>query len=102
VAVGADEIGSATLEEARIAGLDRMVEVIERGADVPGAPVDECGQSFRRRFDQADLVIAKGQGNYETLGEVDKKIYFLMTADCPIIAAEIGCQPGELALYSRN
>jgi uncharacterized protein with ATP-grasp and redox domains len=51
-----------------------------------------------KRFNKADLIIAKGQGNYETLSEVDKDIYFLLKAKCPVIAKQIGCQMGSLVM----
>ncbi|HLA38926.1 MAG TPA: ARMT1-like domain-containing protein [Candidatus Glassbacteria bacterium] len=101
--VGSEAVGTATLEEARIAGLDRMVEVIENGSDAPGTVIKECSEEFRERFERAELVIAKGEGNYESLSGVEgKNFYFLFKARCPILAAEVGCQSGDLVLYHRN
>jgi uncharacterized protein with ATP-grasp and redox domains len=44
------------------------------------------------------LVIAKGQGNYETLSDVDKDIFFVLKAKCPVIARDLGCEVGEMIL----
>ena len=95
---GFPAINDATLADAEAAGIHEVAEVIENGSDAPGTILDDCSESFRDRFDQADLVIAKGQGNYETLSEVDKDIYFLLKAKCPVIARDIGCQEGAMIL----
>ena len=95
---GSPVINDATLADAKVAGIHEVAEVIENGSDAPGTILDDCSELFRDRFDKADLVIAKGQGNYETLSEVDKDIYFLLMAKCPVIARDIGCQQGAMIL----
>ena len=95
---GFPAINDATLADAEAAGIHQVAEVIENGSDAPGTILDDCSESFRDRFDKADLVVAKGQGNYETLSEVDKDIYFLLKAKCPVIARDIGCQEGAMIL----
>ena len=47
--------------------LDRIVQVIDNGSDAPATILLECSQDLRDRFAAADLIIAKGQGNYEFL-----------------------------------
>lgn len=91
-------INDATLVDAEVAGIPEVAEVIDNGSDAPGTILDDCSDAFRECFDEADLIIAKGQGNYETLGEVDKNIYFLLKAKCPVIARDIGCQVGAMVL----
>jgi len=43
-------------------------------------------------------IIAKGQGNYETLSNEDKNIFFILKAKCPVIASNIGCEIGSLII----
>jgi len=69
---GLPVINDATMEDAEIAGLTEIVEVIDNGSDAPGTILETCSESFRDRFEDADLVAAKGQGNYETLSDIDK------------------------------
>ena len=88
---GAPVINDATLTDARAAGLLELVEVIDNGSDAPGTILEDCSAAFRRRFDAADLVVAKGQGNFETLSEVQKDIFFAFMVKCPVIAREVGC-----------
>ena len=98
VVKGEPVINDATMQDAVIAGLDKIVEVVDNGSDAPGTILESCSQSFRNRFDKADLIIAKGQGNYETLSDVDKNIFFILKAKCPVIARDLGCKVGEMIL----
>lgn len=91
-------INDATMTDAEDTGMTELAEVIENGSDAPGTILADCSESFVERFNEADLIIAKGQGNYETLSEVDKDIYFLLKAKCPVIADDIGCQIGSLVM----
>jgi len=91
-------INDATIEDADVAGLTRIVEVIDNGSDAPGTILESCSEEFRRRFADADLIIAKGQGNYETLSDADKNIFFVLKAKCPVIARDLGCEVGEMIL----
>ncbi len=91
-------INDATMEDAVLAGLPKIIDVIENGSDAPGTILESCSQSFRDRFDKADLIIAKGQGNYETLSDVEKNIFFILKAKCPVIARDLGCKVGEMIL----
>ncbi|RLB30909.1 MAG: hypothetical protein DRG87_03835 [Deltaproteobacteria bacterium] len=99
---GAPILNDALIDDARMAGLDTLVEVVDNGSDVPGTILEECSDDFRRSFMDTDLVIAKGQGNYETLGEEQKKIFFLLQAKCPVIARDIGCEQGDMAIVKKG
>ncbi len=89
-------INDATLEDAAFAGITELVEVIDNGSDAPGTILASCSAQIRERFEGADLIIAKGQGNYETLNDIDKNIFFLLKAKCPVIARDIGCKVGDI------
>lgn len=94
-------INDATIEDAQIAGLTDIVSVIDNGSDAPGTILESCSQDFQRRFEKADLIIAKGQGNYETLSDVSKNIFFILRAKCPVVARHLGCKIGSMIL-SKN
>lgn len=98
---GSPVINDATREDAEVAGLDALVPVIDNGNDAPGTILESCSRAFRDRFARSDLVIAKGQGNYETLSGKDGPIVFLFKAKCPVIAQDVGCALGAL-IVSRN
>jgi len=98
---GRPVINDATLEDAEVAGLTSLAEVIDNGSDAPGTILEDCSPEFRRRFDEADLILAKGMGNFETLSSVDgRSIYFLLMAKCPLIAQHIGCAEGDFVVVS--
>ncbi|MBN1586653.1 MAG: DUF89 family protein [Candidatus Omnitrophica bacterium] len=95
-------INDATMKDAEETGLPDLVRVIPNGSDAPGTVLSDCSASFRRYFNEADLVIAKGQGNYETLSEVDKNIFFLLKAKCSVIARDLGCPIGSSVLEKQS
>ncbi len=96
-------INDATLEDARASGLHRVTQLISNGSDAPGTILEECSSEFKSIFDKADLVIAKGQGNYETLNEVKgKRIFFLFMVKCPVIASDADCSMGGYVVMENK
>ncbi|MBN1902549.1 DUF89 family protein [Candidatus Sumerlaeota bacterium] len=95
-------INDATIIDAEIAGITELTEVIDNGSDAPGTILSDCSDELKKRFEQADLIIAKGQGNYETLSDEPANIFFLFKAKCPVIAADVGLQVGTHALISAQ
>ena len=91
-------INDATRADAEIAGITSLVNVIDNGSDAPGTILEDCNGVFRRHFAQADLIIAKGQGNYETLREASTPLYFLLRVKCPVLAHDLGCPVGRMVL----
>ncbi|MDA8165073.1 MAG: ARMT1-like domain-containing protein [Desulfobacteraceae bacterium] len=82
-------INDALAGDAEQCGLDRLCRVISNGTGCPGTPLRQCSRSFGETFASADLVISKGQGNFETLSLVRAPIYFLLTVKCEVVAAHI-------------
>jgi len=99
---GSPIINDALRDDARMAGIDTLVEVVDNGSDAPGTVVGECSEEFRSHFAEADLVIAKGQGNYETLSDERKIMFFLLKAKCPVIANDIGCHEGDMVIIKKG
>jgi len=99
---GAPTINDATMADAEAVGLTELVNVIDNGSDAPGTILGDCSSAFRQAFSQANLVIAKGQGNYETLSEVSKDIFFILKAKCPVIATDLSCELGSLVVRRSN
>jgi len=92
-------INDATLEDAEIVNLTDIVKVIDNGTDFPGTVLSVCSKTFINIYEKADLVIAKGQGNYETLNDVKKPIVFLLKIKCPVIAKDIKRNVGDLVIH---
>jgi uncharacterized protein with ATP-grasp and redox domains len=77
-----------------------MVRVIDNGSDAPGTILSECSEEFRNAFDSADLIISKGQGNFETLSDMTgRNIVFLLKAKCDVISSHTGLPLGTPLLH---
>ena len=100
---GGPIINDATMEDAQSVGLTEVVRVIDNGADIPGTVLSECSEEFVQYFETADMIISKGQGNYETLSNVrnDRPIFFLFQTKCRVAALDIKCDQGRLVV-KRN
>jgi len=82
-------INDATIDDARHAGIDNIAEVISSGCDAPGTILKLCTTQFKKIFWSADMVISKGQGNYETLSDTNRPIFFLLQLKCPVVARNL-------------
>jgi len=100
---GAPVINDATLADAQAVGLDKIVEIIDNGSDAPGTILCDCSPEFRRRFTNADLIIAKGQGNFETLNNESENIFFFFKVKCPMVADLVNQPIGtQMLVQSRS
>ncbi|MFP4081904.1 MAG: damage-control phosphatase ARMT1 family protein [Candidatus Aminicenantes bacterium] len=95
-------INDATLEDAILSGVNEVAEIISSGCDAPGTILRLCSEEFLNIYRSADVVISKGQGNYEGLSGEKGPIYFLLKAKCPVIAQDIGIQDGSIVLMKAN
>jgi len=99
---GAPVLNDATRSDARQARIDEIAQIIDNGSDAPGTLLDDCTEDFRRRFDEADLIIAKGQGNYESLSEAHREVFFLFRTKCPVISRHSGFSMGTYVAANRQ
>lgn len=95
-------LNDSTLEEARYAGVDAHARLISSGCSTPGTILDTCTPEFLELFGAADVVISKGQGNYEALCPTPRPLYLLLKAKCALIARRLGCQVGDYVLERRE
>ncbi len=95
-------INDALIEDARICGIDKVAEVISSGLDVPGTVLKFCSKKFIKIYKKADMIISKGQGNFEALSGEKRPIFFLFMAKCPVVAKDIGCSVGDIILFYKK
>ena len=81
---GEPVLNDATAEDAKLIGLDRVAAVIPSGTSVPGTQYGQISREARDCMDRADLCLAKGQGNFESLRECGKNIYYLFLCKCDL------------------
>ena len=95
-------INDATREDVVEAGLDSLVKVIETGNDKIGVNFEHASSEFLSEFRKADLIISKGQGNFETLDSIDANIFFILKAKCEKIARVLGVNYLDVVMVKRR
>ncbi|OCN02022.1 hypothetical protein A7X67_04625 [Clostridium sp. W14A] len=83
-------INDATVEDAYASGLADYTKIISTGCSAPGAVLEDCSEEFLHTFECADIIISKGQGNFEALSGCGKPIFFLLKAKCEMISQKLG------------
>lgn len=100
---GGPVINDITERDAERVKMGDVAEVVSTGYAAPGVILKRSSKRFRGVFADADLVLAKGQGNYESLGaEGGAKAYFLLRAKCPVIARELDVEIGDFVFKGTN
>jgi damage-control phosphatase, subfamily I len=90
VVKGSAVLNDVTHLDAVQVGLDTVCEVIDNGSDAIGTILPWTSSEFQKEFEKADLIISKGQGNFETLFGTEKRIYFLFQSKCDVVSRELG------------
>jgi uncharacterized protein with ATP-grasp and redox domains len=96
---GVPVINDATLDDAERSGISERFHVISNGSDTPGTWLSECSPAFIHEFENADVVIAKGQGNYESLGDPSRSVFFLFLVKCPAVSERLGIPSGSCVIH---
>lgn len=91
-------LNDVTCEEAKQIGIDKIADIVSSGSTAPGTILKKCNQDFQEMFKQVDLIISKGQGNYEGLSSRKEPIFFLLKAKCEVIAENIGVKMNDIIL----
>ena len=99
---GGPILNDVTMEDARTVGMDKVAEVISSGALSPGTILRNTRPTFLDRFQRAELILAKGQGNYEGLSEEAGPLFFLLKVKCPVIARHLGAGMGDLVFRAQR
>ena len=92
-------LNDITMEDAKKLEIEKLCKVIESGSIIAGTDLNECTPEFLDLYRKADIVISKGQGNYETLLNEVRPIYFLFRVKCDVIASRCGLKKGDGAFF---
>ena len=96
-------LNDVIMEDAEMVGLTDMLPVISNGsALLPGTVLEYCSPKFRELFYSVDLIISKGQGNYETMSGLEQNIIFLLMIKCPVIGRDIGRKTGSFVVIQSE
>lgn len=89
-------LNDATREDAQYSGIINTAKVITNGYDAPSTIIEKASDEFLYVYDKADIIISKGQGNFEGLMYNKREdLYFLLVVKCEIIARKIGVKKGD-------
>ena len=93
-------INDATMDDALQVGLNKIATIISNGSDAPATILSQCSSEFLSYYQAADLIISKGQGNYESLSGRPENIFFLFKVKCPVVARDSGYDLNSFVLTS--
>ncbi len=87
---GGPVLNDATMEDAEQVGLDRDTCVVSNGTLIAGTALHRLPESVRSRLLSADVILSKGQGNFETLQHCGLNVYYLFLCKCDMFAEHFG------------
>lgn len=93
---GGPILNDAILSDAFAAGLDTCAALVSNGAQAAGTILSACSAAFVEQFENAPMIIAKGQANFETLSDAGEKIFCLLQVKCPIIGMDLDVPVGSI------
>ncbi len=89
---GGDVLNDVTYEDAAISGMDRLCTVIDSGEVVSGTELQFVGDTLKKAVSRADVIIAKGSGNFESLAGCGLNAYYVFMCKCQRVAKLLGTQ----------
>ncbi len=90
-------INDVTMKEAKEAGFDTLCNLVDSGVNTPGFAYNRASKEAKTLFDEADVVISKGMGNYESLSPTHRdKVCFLLKVKCNVVASSLGREVGDI------
>jgi len=95
-------INDALWEDAVCVGIGKVATIVSSGVDTPGMVLSLCSKEFLSAFHRADMIISKGQGNFEALSECKRSVFFLFMVKCPVIARDVKCRLGDVILLHKK
>ncbi len=95
-------INDALLEDARYCRMQENAEIVSCGATAPGTIKKFCSKKFLKIFNKSDMIISKGQGNFEALSDDKKEIFFLFMAKCSAVSEYLKCNLRDIILLHKK
>lgn len=100
---GEEIVNDVNLDDAKMVGMEEVAEIIDNGDGSLGTVMSRVSEEFKDKFYNADVVIAKGQGNYESLSEIDRdSVFHLFMAKCDLVAKPLGVETLSTVCVENN
>ena len=87
---GGEALNDATVEDALYCGLDKAAQVISNGEAITGTVYDMLPDEAKKALDEADVVLAKGQGNYESMAGTNRHVFYAFLCKCELFTGRFG------------
>ncbi len=84
---GKDVLNDATVEDAAYTGMDKIAKIISNGEAIAGTIYDMMPEDAKSALDEADVILAKGQGNYESMSGQSRHIFFEFLCKCDLFTS---------------
>ena len=98
---GAPVLNDCTLEDAKQVNIDSLAKVIDNGTAIAGTCLERITDEARQAIEEADVIISKGQGNFETLSGSGRNVYYLFLCKCHKFSVRFGV-PGMSAMLLND
>ena len=87
---GKPVLNDCTIDDAKEVGIDKLVSITSNGTGIAGTVIEKVSLEARKLLDNADVIISKGQGNFETMYHCNKNVYYLFLCKCKMFAERFG------------
>lgn len=96
-------LNDVTIKDAEETGMTRVAKVISNGFDAPSTILSRCNSEFLDYYKRADLIISKGQGNFEgMIDQKDERLFFLLMVKCDVIAELLNVEKNSFIVMNSN
>ncbi|MDD6573184.1 MAG: ARMT1-like domain-containing protein [Thermoflexaceae bacterium] len=87
---GGEVLNDATEEDAEYVGINELARIISNGLPIAGTVYDMLPDGAKEVVNQADVILAKGQGNYESLSKQGRHIFYSFLCKCELFTSRFG------------
>ena len=87
---GGEVLNDATRKDALEVGIDMVATVVDNGTEIAGTFLDAVSKEALQILENADVILSKGQANFETLRGCGKNIYYIFLCKCDMFANRFG------------
>ena len=84
---GEEVLNDATIEDALYCGLDKVADIVSNGEAIAGTIYDMMPDQAKQALDEADVILAKGQGNYESMSGQGRHVFYEFLCKCDLFTS---------------
>ena len=99
---GRNSLNDVTRRELAESGYGPEIPIVDNGSNIPGSMIGSVPETFMNAMKSADLIIAKGQGNFETMDDIPYPASFLFLAKCQVITRRLNAEPKSIQIRNIN